>query len=165
MPAKREDEEILEIERSLGDYFGALEVSEENLSEQMSRQAANYVYYARVAALARKRLLEKELELKRYEALRSKELRLEYAARGDKYTVQQIQDDVRCTLEWKRLNEELIERKVDLDLAESIREGFFQRKSMLEEFAKSLRREMENDPVLKMALEKYNKRRKDNVKD
>jgi len=149
------DEEVLTIEEKLGDYFADLEVNEEKINEQMSRQATSFVYYARIAALCRKKVLEKDLELKKYEASQAKVIRGTAVTLGEKPTVQSVQDEMRSTETWERLSLEHISLKADLDLAEAIREAFFQRKSMLEEFAKSLRKEMDGDTFLKKRIEDF----------
>lgn len=149
------EEEMLDIESQLGDYFGELEVSEENISEQISKQPSNFVYYARVAALAKRKMLKKDLELKRFEAQASRSIRLAALGRGEKLSVQAVEDEMRGMSEWKKLNEELIEMKANLDLAEGIKEGFFQRKSMIEEVAKSLRKEADMDSFFKKKMDDY----------
>lgn len=154
------DDDILTIEEKLGDYFADLEVNEEKINEQMSKQATSFVYYARIAAMCRKKVLEKDLELKKYEASQAKFIRERAVSQGDKPTVQSVQDELRSTAEWERLSLEHISLKADLDLAEAIREAFFQRKTMLEEFAKSLRKEMDGDTFLKNRIDKFTEARK-----
>jgi len=150
-----EEEELLAIEEKLGDYFEELDVVEEKIGEQMAKQSSSYVYYARVAAFAKRKMMRKDLEIKRYEALTAKDIRLEAISRGEKVTNQIIEDDVRSKLEWKRLNEELIDLKANLDLSEGIREGFFQRKSMLEYVGRFLMKELDGDTYLKKKIEQY----------
>lgn len=151
-----EEEELLEVEEKLGDYFSELEVTEEKLDDQMARQPGNYVYYARVAALCKRKRLMKEVVLKQYEARMRKEFRLGALSRGERYTNVTIEDDVRVTLEWKRLSESVIELRANEDVAASIAEGFFQRREMLREVGKIVAREAFGEVrVLKSEIERY----------
>lgn len=155
-----DEEELLEVEEKLGDYFGDLEVIEEKLDDQMARQPGKYVYYARVAALYKRKRMYKEVELKRYEARMRKEFRMGAISRGEKFTNQTIEDDVRVTLEWKRLSEVVIELRANEDVAVGIAEGFFQRRDMLKEVGKIVAREAYGDVrVLKDEVERYRKKK------
>ena len=150
-----DEEELMGVEETLGDYIKDLEVSEDNINEQMMRQASTYVWYARLAALAKRKLARKDLEVKRFEAIKGKELRITAIAIGEKPTAASLSEDVRSTLEWKLLAEELIELRGNLDLLEAIKEGMYQRKGMLEELARSLRREWSGDAVVKELTSAY----------
>ncbi len=156
---EEEEEELLEVEYKLGDYFADLDVDEEHIQKHMSEQASNYVYYARVAAFQKKKFLRAKLTLERFEAVRSKEIRQENSSLGYKVTNQIVQDEVRATLEWKRLSEKAIDDRANSELTSGIAEGFFQRKSMVEGFGRILLREMSGESrVLKSEVEKYKKK-------
>ena len=70
--------ESIDLERQLGDYFSELEIKEEFLDQEVAEQPSHFVYYARIAAISKRNLMFKQLELRRFEAIQSKKLRDKY---------------------------------------------------------------------------------------
>jgi hypothetical protein len=155
---KSPEEETLHLENLLGDYIEKLDIEEDKINEQMAAQPSWFVYYARIAAIIKRRAKRKRLELKRYEAFQAKAIR-EEAGDARKVTVQFLEENIQTSLEWKRLSEELIDLEAGAELADSVKEGFYQRKGLLEEVARSVRKEFDTDVFLKKKVDEFKARK------
>jgi len=132
-----------------GNYLDDLKISEADINTMLETQPSRYVFWAKMAAIA-KVLVEKwKYELEKYEAQTYTFIRSQKESRGERVTEKQLQSAIVLDPRFRQLRERLLKARLQYDHLAAIKEAFAQRKDMLMSLGANLREEMDTTLALR----------------
>jgi len=142
----------LKGKRFEGDLASDLKIDKVNLSDEFTKQASVYAWWATLSALAQEKYQHKRLERKIVEAELDKEKRLTLGAENNRRVTEKVVErEVHLDPRWRKAYEEEIEAAKEAAILSGATEALRQRKDMLVALGLQLREELRSDQVLREA--------------
>ena len=126
-----------------GNYVKDLQISEFDINSCLVTQPALYVFWSKMAAIARTIYDKAKFDLEKYEAQLYSYLKSEKENRGEKVTEKQLESLVRLDPRRQELFNTMLRARLQYDHLNAIREAFSIRTNMLMSLSANLREEQQ----------------------
>lgn len=132
-----------------GNYVEDLDVDEGHINDALIAQPARFVFWAKLAAVARVIYEQAKLELEKYDAQLYTFKRNEKETAGEKVTERQLETMVSLDVHHQDKVTAVLRAKLQYDHLDSVKEAFLQRSQMLMSVSANLRQEWETNLSLR----------------
>ncbi len=126
----------------LGDVDEELYIEDEHINEELMDQPLKFRKWAKIEVKCERQVKTLRLALENAESNAYRNARLDFADRGEKPTIKDLEVSIKLDSEVQRIKTELLEAESQLADVKLIVKAFYQRHEVLKDIAANLRKEL-----------------------